>query len=179
MPASGHWSGVLGGTPPENKQLPPGTRWDHTPASVLTVSPSQCPGADGPQMPSTGHWTDVPGTLQSSQEALQVSMGNARPPRNASTCMTRAIPRDPKEGRQQMKWGRAPTVRRNLGHSQGLSQSHAVHEMFCDHPSTPKVPSSITGAVIQAPVQTSRCSPLASGATQVADPLSQYWTSPY
>ena len=32
----------------------------------------QCPGADRPQIHSPGHWTDIPWTMQSSQEVLQV-----------------------------------------------------------------------------------------------------------
>lgn len=126
------------------------------------------PGAERPQASSLGHWMNAPWARWSLREqSSQVSMENGHQPRSADTSMGRAALRDSQEGRSQTKWGNTPKVRQKL--SGPISK--ATLEMFYDHPSTSKVPSSISGpstvlalprAVIWVPRHTLPCSPLTS-----------------
>lgn len=95
----------------------------------------------------------------------QVSVGNAHPPRNTHTSKRREVLRDCHTGSSRQSEAGLPQSE-EPSHNHGLSQNHAVHEVSVITP-PPQVPSSITKAVIQVPVQTSPSSPLGSPSLKV------------
>lgn len=129
-------------SPPKDKQLSSRSRSDYTPASVLTASTIHHAGADHPQLSSLGHWMNVPWALWSLwEQSSLLSMEKARP-EGITFTWEEGSSGTPRRGDCRRSKAKLPQSRTNSVTVKAYLKT--MLEMFCDHPFTSKVPSSIS-----------------------------------